>query len=81
MSTSKECFKNAGPVWYGRIVARKLSTSGNPDDLVPYQFNLPLWMKVKAMAKAQQNGQDLATWLKALIVRAVGAREKKGGGK
>ncbi len=55
-------------------MARQHVTDGKPEDLVPIQVKMPLWLKKKALARAKEKAQDLSAYIKALIVADAGER-------
>lgn len=67
---------------YGLPVPQKPRTAGDPDDLVPLQIRLPLWMKRRVVEIAASKGKDISEWLRDLILGETGGRDerpKKGG--
>ncbi len=55
-------------------MARQHTTKGKPEDLVPVQVKMPLWLKLKALARAKEKAQDLSAYVKALIIADAGER-------
>jgi hypothetical protein len=55
-------------------MGRQHVTEGKPDDLVPVQVKMPLWLKRKALARAKEKAQDLSAYVKALIVADAGEK-------
>lgn len=55
-------------------MGRQHVTEGKPDDLVPIQVKMPLWLKKKALARAKERAQDLSAYVKALIIADAGER-------
>jgi hypothetical protein len=49
-------------------------TEGKPDDLVPVQVKMPLWLKRKALARAKEKALDLSAYIKTLITADAGER-------
>jgi len=58
-------------------MARQPATHGKPDDLSYIHVQIPVWMKKRAIEQAKNRGQNLAAYLKALIVADVGERKEK----
>lgn len=46
-------------------------TQGHPDDLVPVQVKMPLWLKRRAVEVAKARGQDLSELIRELLRREV----------
>jgi hypothetical protein len=57
-------------------VAKPHATEGKPDDLVPVQVKMPLWLKKRALARARERAQDLSAYIKWLIVTEAGELKK-----
>jgi hypothetical protein len=56
----------------------KIRTTGNPDEIVPLQVRLPLWMKRQVIECAKEQAQDLSEWLRAAIREAIERQQAKG---
>lgn len=54
-----------------RGMPRKVQTSGEPDELVPLHFNVPLALKRLALARAKAEGLTLTDWLRQTIRKAA----------
>lgn len=57
-------------------MAKQHVTEGKPDDLVPVQVKMPLWLKKRALARAKERAQDLSAYIKSLIVADGGELKK-----
>lgn len=56
-------------------MARRVETKGNdPDEVVPLQIKMPLWLKRRGVARAKELGKSITDYVKDLI------REDTGGG-
>jgi hypothetical protein len=45
-------------------VANHHRTEGDPNDLVPVQVKIPLWLKRLVLDDAKANAQDLSEWVR-----------------
>lgn len=61
-----------------RALPSKIRTTGNPDEIVPLQVRLPLWMKRQVIECAKDQAQDLSEWMRSAIREAVERQQGKG---
>lgn len=52
-------------------------TKGHPDEIVNLQVKVPMWLKLKAVAKAKSEAQSLTDWLRMAIKTAAEEPIKK----
>jgi hypothetical protein len=69
--------RKSHPVVPSVSLPSKVRTSGNPDEIVPLQVRLPLWMKRQVIECAQAKAQDLSEWMRAAIREAIDRQQPR----